>query len=235
VIRRNKMKDASGQLSVSAAQEELESWPWDGICPRVADSTIIAFFVGDDVTAPEWGPAPLAARLAQWDTIGSFVQARCPNAPVVLRALPTQMQARPNWQWVTTGWAQYSGPRRHGTPQKFFSEQVESAKKQHLGLVAGVNLLNGGCGPAGPGSPCLPDVPGTSAPGTRGGLWELSAPEFTYYKTVAMSDPYVCASVDWAWGPNFHSDFHDRPEIKSAAKALGIFARQRPYTSCVQR
>jgi hypothetical protein len=234
-IRRAKLKDSNGNLSVQAARAELEGWPWAELCHRVQDSTIIAFHIGDDVTADEWGSAPLATRLAQWDSIAGLVQARCPDAPVVIRALPTQLEARPNWQWLTTAWAQYPGPRpRSGSPEQFFSSQVASAKRQQLGLVAGVNLLNGGCGPATLGR-CLPDVPGTTLPGTRPDQYQMSAVELVYYKTVAMADPYVCASVDWSWGPNFRSDFHDRPDIRSAAKALGVMARNRPLASCVQR
>ncbi len=233
-VRRNALKDSTGSLSVQATRAELASWPWPGVCGRVKDSTIIAFYIADDVTAAEWGPAPLATRLAQWDTIGGLIQARCPGAPVVMRALPTQLEARSNWQWVTTAWAQYAGPRRHGTPEQFLGAQVASAKRQRLGLVAGANLLNGGCGPATP-SLCLADIPGTTLPGTRPDLYQLSAAEFIYYKTVAMSDPYVCASVDWSWGPNFRSDFHERAEIRSAAKALAVMAGRRPLTSCVQR
>jgi hypothetical protein len=232
VIRPAKLIDASGRLSVQATEAELKSWPWPGLCGRVTDSTIIAFYIGDDVTSNEWGPAPLVTRLAQWDTIAGLIRTRCPNAPVAIRATPTQLEARSQWQWLTTAWAQYTGPRRHGTPEQFFAEQVASAKRQRLGLVAGVNLLNGGCGPA---ARCLPDVPGNTLPGTRPDLYQVSAAEFIYYKTVALTDPYVCASVDWSWGPVFRSAFHDRPEIRSAAKALGVIARKRPQSSCIQR
>ena len=187
------------------------------------------------MTAADWGPAPLATRLAQWDTVAGLIRSRCPAAPVALRALPTQLETRTSWQSLTTGWAQYTGPRRHGTPEQFFAAQVASAKKQRLGLVAGLNLLNGGCGPATTGY-CLPDVPGTSAPGTRGtDLYQMSAAELVYYKTVALTDSYICASVDWSWGPVFDSDFHSRPEIRSAARSLNVLARSRPLAGCVRR
>jgi hypothetical protein len=232
-IRRARLKDGTGNLSVQAARTELNGWPWSGICARVKDSTIVAFHIGDDVTADEWGPAPLATRLAQWDSIASSITTRCPGAAVVIRARPTQLEARSRWQWLTTAWAQYPGPRpRSGTPEQFFSTEVASARRQHLGLVAGVNLLSGGCGPTTLGR-CLPGVPGMSEPNVGDDMYQLSAAELIYYKTVAMSDPYVCASVDWAWGPTFKSDFHARPEIRSAMKALGVVAGQRPRTSCV--
>jgi hypothetical protein len=235
VLRQPKMLDAAKQLSVETARAELDRWPWAGLCGRVKDSTILAFYIGDDVTASDWGTAPLATRLAQWDTIAGLIQSRCPGAPVSIRALPTQLETRPNWQWLTTAWAQYTGPRRHGTPEQFFAAQVASAKRQRLGLVAGLNLLNGGCGPATTGW-CLPDVPGTSALGTgRTGLYQMSAAEFAYYKTVALTDPYVCASVDWSWGPVFDSDFHSKVENRSAAKSLGVLATKRVLARCVVR
>jgi hypothetical protein len=234
-IRRAKLKDSAGNLSVAAARAELATWPWPELCQRVKDGTILGFHVGDDVTAKEWGPDPLPVRLARWDSIAGLVRAECPEAPVVIRALPTQLEALPNWQWLTTGWAQYPGPRpRWGAPEKFYGSQVASAKKQKLGLVAGINLINGGCGPAERGL-CLPGVPGTTLTGSRSDLFQVSAEEMIYYKTVAMSDPYVCASIDWGWGPVFRSDVHSRPEIWNAAKALSIIARQRPRGSCAPK
>jgi hypothetical protein len=235
VLRQARMLDAAKQLSVQTTKDELDRWPWAGLCGRVKDSTIIAFYIGDDVTAADWGTAPLPTRLAQWDTIAGMIRSRCPGAPVAIRALPSQLETRSNWQWLTTAWAQYTGPRRHGAPEQFFAAQIASAKRQRFGLVAGLNLLNGGCGPATTGW-CLPDVPGTSAPGTRGSdLHQMSAAEFVYYKAVALTDPYVCASVDWSWGPVFDSDFHSKPEIRSAAKALGILAAKRPLAGCVRQ
>ena len=234
-IRVGKLKDAAGHLSVETARIELDTWPWSGLCGRVRDSTILAFYIGDDVLSDEWGPAPLATRLARWDSIAGLVRARCPEAAVAIRAMPTQLEARPRWQWLTTAWAQYPGPRPvWGAPEPFFANQVASARRQGLGLVAGLNLLNGSCGPASRRW-CLPDVPGSTLPGTQPELYQLSVAELMYYKTVALSDPYVCASVDWSWGPNFKSDFHQRPEIRSAMKALGLIARTRPRSSCSQR
>ena len=234
-LRRAKTKDAAGYLSVDAARAEIDSWPWPELCGRVKDSTIIAFYVGDDVGKEEWGPAKLPTRLAQWDSIAGLVQAKCPGAPVTIRARATQLEARGKWQWLTTAWAQYTGARTElGSPEKYFAAEVASAKRQHLGLVGGVNLINGGCGPADRGK-CLPDVPGTNLQGTKSDSYQLSAAEFTYYKTVAMTNPYVCASVDWVWGPKANSDFHDRPDIQSAAKALNVLAAKRPSVSCVVR
>jgi hypothetical protein len=234
-IRRAKLKDSDGNLSVQAALAEISEWPWPELCARVKDSTIIGFHIGDDVVAKEWGPAPLEERLARWDSIAGGVAAKCPGAAIVIRARARQLARRDHWDYLTTAWAQYPGPLpRAGTPEEFFAAEVESAKKQHLGLVTGVNLLGGGCGPAETGR-CLPDIPGSSLRGSGKNTYQLSAQEFIDYKTAAMSDPYVCASVDWGWSPSFKSNFHTRPEIQTAAKALGLIASKRARASCVQR
>ena len=234
-IRRARLKNSDGNLSVEAALAEIRHWPWDELCARVKDSTILGFHIGDDVVAKEWGPAPIETRLAQWDSIAGGIAANCPGAPIVIRARPRQLAKRDHWEFLTTAWAQYPGPLpRSGTPEEFFAAEVASAKKQHLGLVTGVNLLGGGCGPADTGR-CLPDIPGTSLKGSGKKTYQLSAAEFIDYKTAAMFDPYVCASVDWGWGPQFKSNFHSRPEIQEAAKALGQIASKRKRASCVQR
>src|SRR3954466_2390609 len=105
-----------------------------------------------------------------------------PAAAIVARARPRQLAKRDNWQWLTTAWAQYPGPLpRAGTPEEFFATEVASAKKQHLGLVTGVNLLGGGCGPVEEGR-CLPDIPGGSLKGSGKNTYQLSAAEFVDYK-----------------------------------------------------
>jgi hypothetical protein len=234
-FRRAKLKNSDGNLSVEAALGEIKHWPWDELCARVKDSTVLGFHIGDDVVAKEWGPAPIETRLAQWDSIAGGIAAKCPGAPIVIRARPRQLSKRDHWEFLTTAWAQYPGPLpRSGTPEEFFAAEVASAKKQHLGLVTGVNLLGGGCGPADTGR-CLPDIPGTSLKGSGKKTYQLSAAEFIDYKTAAMFDPYVCASVDWGWGPQFKSNFHSRPEIQEAAKALSLIASKRKRASCVQR
>lgn len=182
--------------------------------------------------AAEWGPAKLPVPLAQWDTIAGIIRSRCPGAPVAIRAHPNQLEVRGDWLWLTTAWTQYTS--RRGPPEEFLALQVASARQQRLGLVAGVNLLNGGWGPA-ERRKCFPDIPGTPLVGTGPEFYQLSAAELTYYKTVALSDPYVCASIDWSWGPNFRSSFHARPEVRPVIKALGLMARRRPLSSCVQR
>jgi hypothetical protein len=244
-IRRSKTKDAGG-LSVAATDAELGTWQAAvDLNPYLADGTIIAIYLSDDITSTEWGPnAPYLARL---DSMAGAVKARWPSAATVVRAKPTELSAHP-WRWLTTGWAQYRGPYRDGTPSQFRDIQVASAKAQKLGLILGLNVLDGGCGltPA-----CIPGVPGTGILGTLPNAasvrrFQMSAAEVLAYGKVFLAEPYSCASIGWRWSPLFTASlpsdqlaaiqaFDLRPDVRASMGDLSIQAGQRTTTNCVQR
>jgi len=244
-------------FTVARAKAEIDSWP--DIGPYIRDTTIIAIYMADDLSSPEWGQAGMAERLARWDSIYALVQApsRWPGVATAMRAKPNELR---DWGWkgthLTTAWAQYRGPYRDGPPKRWTDEMVASAKAQKLGIIIGLNLLDGGCGPpvlpkGKANTDCLPNVPGSPILGTYENSadarrFQVSPAEYLFYKTVFLSEPYNCASIDWQWSPvwkaNRPSDqltgaqmFHTRSEVKASAKALGVIARTRPYTSCIQR
>jgi hypothetical protein len=244
-------------LSVARAKAEIDSWP--DIGSYIRDSTVIAIYMGDDILSNEWGTAPFSVKLAQWDSIYGLVHAphRWPGAATVIRAKPTELK---KWGWkgrhLTTAWAQYRGPHRDKHPRDWMREEVASARQQQLGLVIGVNLLDGGCGPpvlesGEANTSCLPNVPGTGILGTYSNSatarrFQVSPAEYLFYKTIFLAEPYNCASIDWQWSTIWGAgrpqaqlegarSFHTRSEVKAASRSLGVIARTRPYTSCIQR
>jgi hypothetical protein len=245
-ILRSKTKDANG-LSVAATDAELARWQAAAdLNPYIADGTIIAIYVSDDISSTEWGPnAPYLARI---DSLAGAVKARWPTAPTIVRAKPTELTSH-TWRWLDAGWAQYRGPYRDGTPQQFRDIQVASARAQKLGLVIGLNLLDGGCGLT---SACLPGVPGTGILGTFPNAasirrFQMSAAEVLAYGKVFVAEPYNCASIGWRWSPTYSTTtlpaeqlagikaFDTRPDVRAAMGDLSILAGQRPSTSCRQR
>jgi hypothetical protein len=245
-ILRSKTKDAAG-LSVAATDAELAKWQAGvDLNPYLADGTVIAIYVSDDITSKEWGPdAPYLARI---DSLAGAVKARWPTAPTIVRAKPTELSSF-KWRWLDAGWAQYRGPYRDGTPTQFRDIQVASAKAQKLGVVIGLNLLDGGCGPT---PACMPGVPGTSILGTFPNAasvrrYQMSAPEVLAYGKVFVTEPYNCASIGWQWSPLYVSSrlpadqlaaiqaFDRRADVRAAMGDLSILAGQRPRTSCKQR
>jgi hypothetical protein len=250
-IARAALKDSNNRLSVATAHRELATWP--DLTPFLAGPrpTVFSFHLGDDVERDEeWG-YPVPTLLAMWDTIARPLAERHPGTPRVLRALATQMAQRPaegrpdslRWRWMTTALAQYAGPVRHRPPGEFVATQVATAKRLKLGLLLGINLINGGCGPRTGRHPaalayaCLPGIPGDSFPGdgSPAGRYQLSAIELAKYGEVQLREPYSCGNLSWSWGENFGSNFHKRADIRAAALALGGIAQARPFTSCIRR
>lgn len=206
-----------------------------GICAYVQDSTILAWWTGDDITSPtEWGPMAWddPRKLARWDSLGWAVVQKCPGINPWLRARPTQMTFR-TWLWTKSAGVQYTGPKRHGDPKTFFAAEIATAKVLKLGLITGLNILNGGCGP----DPAkCPYALGTNVVGENGtGFYEMSAAEYAYYGKAALVDPYACGFEVWAWGDKWGSDWHQRVDDIDASKALGVIAAGHPKTSCTQR
>jgi hypothetical protein len=232
---------------VAATDAELARWQAAAdLNPYLADGTIIAIYVSDDITSTEWGPAP--PYLSRIDSLAGAVKARWPSAPTIVRAKPTELSGH-TWRWLDAGWAQYRGPYRDGTPAQFRDIQVASAKAQKLGLVIALNVLDGGCGltPA-----CLPGVSGTGILGTFAGAasvrrFQMSAAEVLAYGKVFVAEPYNCGFIGWRWSPSYPSTslpaaqlaairaFDTRADVRAAMGDLSIQAGQRASTSCKQR
>ncbi|MGI8818669.1 MAG: hypothetical protein ACR2HW_05945 [Gemmatimonadales bacterium] len=243
-IRRSRTKDING-LSVAATRAELAAWP--DIASYIADGTVIGVYVSDDILSTEWGPNP--PYLSRIDSLAREVKLRWPNAVTMVRAKPTELSGRPQWQWLETAWAQYRGPYRDPPPNQFADREVASAKAQKLGLVLWFNALDGGCGPT---SACLAGVPGTSIEGTYLNAtsvrrFQMSAAEVLNYGTAFLAEPYNCAGIAWQYSRIYEKAslppiqlagikaFDARPDVRAAMSQLGQIARERSNTSCRQR
>ncbi len=88
-----------------------------------------------------------------------------------------------------------------------------------LGLVFGLNYLNGGDGSSGVG--------GTSR---HPDSWQMSAAEVVNIGTPLASAPYSCAFLRWRFEPAFES----RPDVRGALDSLAVVAATRGGTSCLR-
>jgi hypothetical protein len=93
------------------------------------------------------------------------------------------------------------------------------AKRLKLGLIFGVNYLNGGDGSSG--------IPGTAA---HPDWWEMSTAELVHVGTVLAETPYSCAFLSWHYEPGFVG----RPDVQAALDSVAVVAGSRGGTSCVR-
>jgi hypothetical protein len=260
-------KTASGAdtgLSVAKARtffnQKVDS---AAVADAVRDGTFFAWYIGDDIlgqqvgteNANEWGKAPMSVKLARWDSIAGIAKQRWPDAMTNLRALPTQLTGRV-WKHLDAVQVQYGGPRRNGRIQDFIAAQVAAADSLKLGILLGLNPLDGGCGPpevqpraaADSARRCPPGVVGSRFYGTYTDTtvrrYMTSAQEVVYYKTALLKEPRSCGSIDWRWSPTFPTTrtseqylrvkaYHTRPDIIAANQQLAPLAKNRPATSCI--
>jgi hypothetical protein len=94
---------------------------------------------------------------------------------------------------------------------------VKRAKSKGLGLVAGLNLLDGGNGSSG-------------IQGTQPKTWSMSAAEVKTYGNALLGQSYVCAFSMW----RYDATYYNRTDIKNALADLSAKARSHVKTACKQ-
>jgi hypothetical protein len=239
---RELLKGPTGCLVVDSAVARIRRWNWSALRPYLANGTIPAIEIADDIAREEEWCATPAVVLARLDQVACAVRDSAPGAPIAVRALATQLVGR-TYQCITTVRAQYAGPSRagHGHPDSFVVQQRRAAVALKLGVIFGLNLPHGGCGPrtnrhalARPHA-CLPGVPGDSIGDMEGNrfAYQMSAAEVTRYGPGMAAPGWVCGFIVWSW--QYGDRFFAKPANVAAMKALSLIAAAHPATSCVQR
>jgi hypothetical protein len=114
---------------------------------------------------------------------------------------------------LDAAWFQYAA--RFGDPAAALATEVAAAKSKGLGLMVGMNVLDGGDG-------------SSKLPGWSKGKWKMSATEITNYGIPLLSNSYVCGFIMWMWDPAYYG----RSDVESAMTALSDKARAHAQTSC---
>jgi hypothetical protein len=99
----------------------------------------------------------------------------------------------------------------------YVSREVTSAKNKRLGLMLGLNVLDGGNGSSG-------------IRGFRSSKWAMSASEVKTYGLALLGNSYACGFAMW----KYSSSYYGRSDIKSAFSTLSTKAKAHSKTSCVQ-
>ncbi len=97
------------------------------------------------------------------------------------------------------------------TPEQFRDQTVADAKALGMGLIIGMNTLDGGDGSS--------RIPGTYNLNTVSNRWQMSAAEVERAGTVFAKEPYVCAVLDWRFSPTVTSSNYSASQ---AARDPGI-------------
>ena len=190
----------------------------------VTEGLVLAHFLLDEPGAARtWGGHPVSR--AEIEEMARYSESIWPTLPTAVRATAEWLgRGDTTYASLDVAWGQWAGPRRGGstglTPEQFRDENVAWAKQLELGLIFGMNYLNGGDGSSG--------IPGTEL---HPELWQMSAAELAHVGTVLAAAPYACALLSW----RHHAPFESRADIRAALDSVARVAAVRGGTLCTRR
>jgi hypothetical protein len=149
-----------------------------------------------------WG-----GKAIPWSTLeemARYSKSIWPALPTVARVTPTALRSAGfRWSYLDAGWAQYS--TRQGDPGTWLSKQAAQAGEEGLGLVLGLNLLDGGSS----GS--------------------MTASQIKQFGTILARAPSACALVGWS----YDAGYLGQNGIREALDSVVTVARRRNAGSCI--
>jgi hypothetical protein len=151
----------------------------------------------------------------------STIEAMAKYSKQLWPGLTTMVRAYPDWlanasfryKYLDAAWAQYSG--RKGEVRSWIKDQSKWAQREGLGLVVGLNFLNGG-------------DRSSRIKGPRRGSYSMSPSQVRNWGSVLASDSRACAFLSW----KYDSRYFNRTGIKSALKVVAAKAKNRERKSC---
>jgi hypothetical protein len=200
---RGQSKNADGTFSLTrwkAAVDRYRSLPLDRY---VSNGT---FYLHHLVDLPDcascWG-----GQAIPWETLEAmarYSKSIWPSLPTVARVSPTALaSAGFRWTYLDAGWAQYT--TRQGDLRTYVANEAARAKLEGLGLVVGLNLLEGASSGA------------------------MTASQIKQFGTILAQEPSACALVGWS----YDAGYLGQSGIREALDSVATVARRRNAASCV--
>jgi hypothetical protein len=215
-------RNPDGSFNLELWKSRIDAYRDVDFSPYVTEGLILAHFLMDEPGALQtWGGRPVSR--ADIEEMARYSKSIWPTLPTAVRSPPGYLLAGDTtYPSLDIAWAQWAGPM-HGasrglTPDRFRDQNVAQAKQLGLGLIFGMNYLDGGDGSSG--------IPGVSADG----WWQMSAQEMVTVGTLLASAPYACGFLSWRHEPGFES----RPDVRAALDSVARVAATRGGTSCLR-
>jgi hypothetical protein len=189
--------------------------------------------VADDISNAFNGPNP--PYYARIDSVARCVKVRWPNMPTAVRQRPRKLALSYRWRWLDNAVANYSGPISAGgeSPATYLIAEQAAARARGLGVIFGINALDGGDG-------------SSRILGTFGPYWQMTAAETETAGRVLL--PQTCLFANWAFSPLWRGTdprpaaqiagivgYDKRPDVRAAWARLRALADTLPTMACWRR
>lgn len=212
-------------INVDMWKAEIDEYAGIDLSSYVADGTLLAHYMTDEPKSRgSWGYE--IVHNEDIDEMARYSKTLWPYLPTTVRVSPSKLTRHaggydvllPDWEWqyLDIAWAQYSA--RFGSVVEYTAIEIAEADRQGLGLVFGLNVIDGGDGSSG-------------VPGVRSGKWSMSAQELRDYAGTLIGSDGACTFLMWRYDWNGYVYF-DRPDIHEAVTELAALAASRNSPRC---
>jgi hypothetical protein len=209
------VKNADGTFSLSKWKSLVSRYRNLNLGPYIADGTILGHVLIDEPHRENrWGGRAISQ--ATIEEMARYSKQLWPSMNTLVRVVPSWLaSASVTYRHLDAGWTQYE--RFKGDPKQWVTAEAAAARRKGLGLVVGLNVLDGGNGSSGIG-------------GWTKGKYAMSATEIRNIGYALLSEGLACGLFNWT-----HStDYYGRSTIKSAMADVSARARSHAKTSCRQ-
>jgi hypothetical protein len=209
------VENSDGSFNFTKWKAQVDRFRTVNLAPFIADGTLLGHFLIDEPhMAGKWG-----GKIVSQGTVDAMAQYSKQIWPDMNTFVHTKMSwlasTSATYRYLDAGLVQYAVSK--GPVATWISSEVTNAKLKGLGLMMGLNVLNGGNGSSG-------------IRGTKSGFYSMSANELRTYGGAVLDHPYTCAFIMWEHKPTYY----DRTDIRSAMSALSTKAKAHVKTSCRQ-
>jgi hypothetical protein len=209
------VKNSDGTFSLTKWKSLVSRYRNVNLGPYISDGTIIGHYLIDEPhRASRWGGKIISQ--ATLEAMAKYSKELWPQMTTMVRVVPSWLASgRVTYRYLDAGWLQYAAGK--GDAAKLVAAEVAAAKGKSLGLVVGMNVLDGGNG-------------SSKIRGRTSGKWAMSASEIRNYGGALLGQSYVCAHFNWT----HDTEYYGRSDIKDAMADVSAKARSHAKTSCRQ-
>ena len=209
-------KNSDGTFNLTKWKQSVDRYRRINLSSYISDGTIVGHFLVDEPHfADRWGDKQIPQ---------ATVEEAAKYSKSIFPSLPTLVNAPANWlasasvtyTGLDAGWAMFRS-KTSSSPASWIQQQVNRAKSKKLGLIAGMNVLDGGNGSSG-------------IRGTQPKTWKMSAAELRTYGNALLGQSYVCAFSMW----RYDATYYNRADVKAVMAELSAKAKSHAKTSCTQ-
>jgi hypothetical protein len=209
------VKNSDGTFSLTKWKSLVSRFRNVNLGPYISDGTIVGHYLIDEPSRTQrWGGEAISQKTLE--EMARYSKEIWPQMTTMVRTVPSYLaSASITYKYLDAGWTQYTVGK--GDAANWVAAETAAAKRKGLGLVVGMNVIDGGNG-------------SSKMRGMTSGKWAMSASELKNYGSAMLGESHACAY----FSAHHETWYYERSDIRSAMAYLSDKARSHAKTSCRQ-